>query len=382
MSGWDLARMPHVIGGAGRRAEAGQLALAHVAAGSAVLLVADPGLEATGLTDEVAAALRTAGLGVSVFSEFTGDPTVAQVDAAADRARATAGRAVISLGGGSALDLGKAVAAIAAAEASAVDYELCKAPFPVNRLASIVIPTTSGTGSEATRTAIVTRADKAKVWLWGDELKADAIILDPEVTLSLPARLTAWTGIDALVHAFEAATNGNATPANNVFAHEAIRLAVRHLPRAVADGSDIEARAGLQRAAFLAGVAIDNGGTAAAHMIGHALASLKPLHHGRSVILGLIATLRWNVEDDDGRFAAAATAMGLASAADLPKAFDDLARAIGIDIALGPEFAAVTPPVLARQFAQPENAAMRHSNRRRIEDADLLAFAQRVLEQA
>ena len=128
-------------------------------------------------------------------------------------------KAVVSLGGGSALDLGKAVAAIATTAAtarrSAVDYEMCRRPFPRKRLTSIVIPTTSGTGSELTRTAILTRADKAKVWLWGEELKADEVILDPQTTLSLPPALTAWTGIDALVHAIEAATNANATAANS-----------------------------------------------------------------------------------------------------------------------------------------------------------------------
>jgi alcohol dehydrogenase class IV len=380
MSNWDLARIPHITGGAGSRASVGALTSAHVPAGSAVVLVADPGLKATGLADDITASLKAVGFGVSLFSDFTGDPTVAQTDAAAELARSTDAKAIVSLGGGSALDLGKAVAAISTASLSAVDYELCKLPFPAARLASIVIPTTSGTGSEVTRTSIVTRADKAKVWLWGDEIKADEVILDPEVTVSLPKTLTAWTGIDALVHAFEAATNGNATAANNVLAHEAIRLAVKHLRKAVDDGADIEARAGLQRAATLAGTAIDNCGTAAAHMIGHALASLKPLHHGRSVILGIMASIDWTITGDDGRNDAAARAFGLTSASDLPKAFNDLALSVGIDLKLGPEFAAIRPDTLAAQFARPENAAMRSANRRRIEDPDLLVFAERVLE--
>lgn len=382
MSAYDLARMPHITGGAGARHKTGSLAAGLVGKGAAVVLVADPGLKATGLADGLVASLIDAGLTVSVFSAFAGDPTVAQTDAAADLARATGAKAIVSLGGGSALDLGKAVAAIAGDTLSAVDYELCKRDFPTARLASIVIPTTSGTGSELTRTAIVTRADKAKVWLWGEALKADEVILDPETTLSLPPHLTAQTGIDALVHALEAATNKNANAANNLYAHEAIRLASRHLERAVADGADIEARDGLQRAAALAGAAIDNGGTAVAHNIGHALASLKSIHHGRSVALGMIATLAWNIEGDDGRFDAAAKAMGLASARDLPDAFERLTRAVGIPVALGAEFAAITPEVLAAQMARPENAAMRVSNRRTIEDADLVTFATRVLEQA
>jgi alcohol dehydrogenase class IV len=386
MARYQLAHMPRITGGAGAREIVGELAVARLRAGAQVLLVADPGLKATGLIDDVQASLTKAGLGVTVFSEFGGDPTVASADAAAAQARRTKAKAVVSLGGGSALDLGKAVAAIATTAAtarrSAVDYEMCRRPFPRKRLTSIVIPTTSGTGSELTRTAILTRADKAKVWLWGEELKADEVILDPQTTLSLPPALTAWTGIDALVHAIEAATNANATAANNVFAHEAIGLATMHLRKAVEHGTDIEAREGLQRAAALAGAAIDNCGTAVAHNIGHALASLRPLHHGRSVALGMIATLGWNIAEDDGRFSAVARAMGLRSAAQLPAAFEALVRSVGIKVSLSDEFAGISPERLAGQMGRPENAAMRASNRRAIGDADLLAFAKRVLEQA
>ncbi|GLS17757.1 alcohol dehydrogenase [Labrys miyagiensis] len=386
MARYQLSHLPRITGGPGARELAGELASARLGKGAQVLLVADPGLKATGLIDDVEASLRKAGLGVSVFSEFAGDPTIVSADAAAAQARRTKAKAVVSLGGGSALDLGKVVAAIATTAAtarrSAEDYALCARSFPRKRLVSLVIPTTSGTGSECTRTAILTRADKAKVWLWGEELKPDEVILDPETTLSLPPVLTAWTGIDALVHALEASTNGNATPANNVYAHEAIRLASANLADAVGKGSDLAAREGLQRAAALAGVAIDNCGTAVAHNIGHALGSLRPVQHGRSVALGMIATLGWNIEGDDGRFTAAARAMGLKSAADLPAAFDRLVRSIGIKVSLADEFAGITPTRLADQMSRPENAAMRASNRRTIEDADLLRFAECVLTQA
>jgi alcohol dehydrogenase class IV len=381
MAAFELARMPRITGGAGSRDKVGALAAGRVRAGSEVLLVADPGLASTGLAGEVEASLRTAGLGVSIFSDFGGDPTIASADAAASLARHTRARAVVSLGGGSALDLGKAVAAIAAGEAPTIAYELCKAPFPASRLVSIVVPTTSGTGSELTRTAILTRVDKAKVWLWGDELKPDEVVLDPETTLTLPPALTASTGIDALVHALEASTNANANAANNLFAHEAIRLVAANLERAVGDGRDLAAREALQRAASLAGAAIDNCGTAIAHNIGHALASLRPIHHGRSVALGILATLAWNVEEDDGRFAAAAVAMGAPSAGTMPKAFEALVRRTGIKVSLAEEFAGVAPERLAAQMMRPENAAMRVSNRRRVSDHDLLRFAHAVLTQ-
>jgi len=246
----------------------------------------------------------------------------------------------------------------------------------------VCVPTTSGTGSEATRTSVLTSPDGAKVWLWGDELKPLLVVLDPALTAGLPAGLTAATGIDALVHAIEASTNANANEANDLYCHRAITLVVQNLRRAVETPRDLAARAGLQWAATFAGIGIDNCGTAIAHNIGHALASLRPVHHGRAVGLALRATLPWNVaEDPDGRFAAAAAAMGEAREAKrLPVAFDRLLRESGVKVSLrGEGHDQVTAEALAAQMARPENEAMRRSNRRTVADADLLAFATAVL---
>jgi alcohol dehydrogenase len=321
---------------------------------------------------------------VNVFDEVQSDPTMAQADSTAARARTAHAQAVIALGGGSAMDLGKSVAAIAGAAAPASHYGLCANPFPAARLACICVPTTSGTGSEATRTAVLTDAEHRKVWLWGDALKADAILLDPALTAGLPAHLTAATGIDALVHAIEASTNRNANAANDMYCHQAIRLVVQHLRRAVSDPHDLAARAALQWAATFAGIGIDNCGTAIAHNIGHALASLRPIHHGRAVGLALRATLPWSVAHGDAAFAAAAQAMG--EAADpqrLPGAFERLLREVGVKVSIAGEgHDAITAAQLAQQMAAPENEPMRRSNRREVRDQDLLAFATAVLEGA
>jgi alcohol dehydrogenase len=376
-----LDRIPRIVQGAGALGTVGTLVAELVPPGTPVLLVADPGLRGSGMADAASAALREAGLGVVVFDDVKSDPAMAQVDAAADLARREKATAVVSIGGGSALDVGKTVAAICSAPASASHYGLCANPFPRSTVVNVCIPTTSGTGSETTRTAVLTDADHAKIWLWGEEIKADVVVLDPVLTTGLPAHLTAATGIDALVHAIEAATNANANPANNLYGHEAIRLVVKHLRTAVEKPANIEARAGVQWAATLAGIAIDNCGTAIAHNIGHALASLRPIHHGRVVGLALRATLPWNIENDDGRYAAVAEAMGeSANATRLPGAVDRLIRDVGIKVSLSGEgHDGITAEQLAAQMARPENSAMRHSNPRPVLDSDLLYFATLML---
>jgi len=380
MSSLILDRVPRILQGAGALEQIGTVILELPAAGS-VLLVADPGLKSTGMIETAVRSLRAAGCAITVFDEVRSDPSMAQADTTAALARAQGARAVVALGGGSAMDLGKSVAAIAGATHPASHYGLCANPFPASRLACVCVPTTSGTGSEATRTAVLSDLEGAKVWLWGDALKADAIVLDPTLTTGLPAHLTAATGIDALVHAIEASTNRNANPANDMYCHEAIRLVVAHLQRAVSAPQDLAARAGLQWAATFAGIGIDNCGTAIAHNIGHALASLRPIHHGRAVGVALRATLPWSVQGEDTVFAAAAAAMGeAADARSLPAAFDRLLREVGIKVSIAGEgHDDITPGELAQQMAMPANEPMRRSNRREVRDSDLLDFATAVL---
>ena len=379
-----LDRIPRITAGAGAVASLGALVAGRTGASAAVLLVADPGLVALGLVDAARHALARAGLAVHLFTDVRSDPLASQVDAGADLARRERLDAVVALGGGSALDAGKAVAAVARGDAPTETYALCARPLPRAPLLKVCVPTTAGTGSETTRTAIVTDAAGNKVWLWGDELKADEVLLDPELTVGLPPPLTAATGIDALVHAIEATTNRNASPLTDCFCHEAIRLVARWLPRAVEQPGDLVAREAVQRAACLAGIAIDNAGTAIAHNLGHALGSLWPIHHGRAVGLAMLATLPWSAElDPHGRWAAVALALGEpAEAARVAPAFERLLRGVGIEVSLADEgFDAVTPEVLARQMARRENAPMRRSNAREVGEDELLQFARRVLSQ-
>jgi alcohol dehydrogenase class IV len=355
------------------------------APGRPVLLAADQGVLAAGLVARVEAVLAAAGRPVVRFAELSGEPKAAAIDAAAAQARAADAAAVVALGGGSALDLGKLAAAIAVADAPAEAYALMATPLPARPLPVIAVPTTAGTGSEVTRTSVFTDRAGHKVWAWGDGLRPALALLDPTMTHGLPPALTAMTGADALVHAIEAATSRRCQPLAAAHGLEAIRLLRRHLAPAVADGADLEARGGVLVAACLAGLAIDAAGTGIAHALGHALGSLAPVPHGRAVALALRAALAWNVAGAPAAYAGVAEALGVAApSAALPAAlaghFAEWLDRIGVvaglaDHGLGP---AAAPDLVERTLAQ-ENQPMLAANARAATRADLDALAAAIL---
>jgi alcohol dehydrogenase class IV len=257
-------------------------------------------------------------------------------------------------------------------------------PLPV-----IAIPTTAGTGSEATRTAVFTDHAGRKVWAWGETLRPTLALLDPTLTTGLPPALTAISGLDALVHAIEAATGQRATPASTGHALEAIRLAFAHLETAVRQPNDLAARAGMLRAACLAGRAIDAGGTGVAHGLGHALGTIAKVPHGLAVALALRAALAWNAAAAPARFREIARAMDVQAKDDaqigpaLAGRYDTLLRSVDcpLDLArygLGKADASrLTHAMLA-----PENRPMLENNARPV-DADAAAkLTRRVLQPA
>ena len=373
-----LYPVPEVAIGAGRIDQIGADIAALPGAPTRVLLVIDRFLSQAGIADRVRAAL--AGRNMTLWDELAGEPSAAQIDAVAALSRKERVEAVIGIGGGSALDVAKLVAAILPDPAGVEHYAFCANPLPARPLPAICVPTTAGTGSETTLTAIFANAAGTKAWAWGPELAARKAILDPSLTVSLPAHLTAATGIDALVHALESCTNANRFEANDQTAHAAIRLVARHLPTAVKDPGNFAAREGMLIASCYAGIAINNCGTAIAHNIAHALGSLGKVHHGRAAGLGLRASLPWSLPASASAFAGVAEAMGgPRDAAALPGLVDRLIRAVGLKITLADELPSLTPERLAAEMALPENEAMRKSSARASTDDDLRELARAVL---
>ena len=378
MQPFTLSRLPEIIFGAGRIADLAGKVEGLAGKGAAVLVVADPMLTKLGLTGRALESLKAAGLEAQVFDGWKGEPKAAEIDAAGAMARAMQAKAIVGLGGGSALDTAKLVAACAASGLAVQSYQLCETPLPKNILPIIAVPTTAGTGSEVTRVAVFANAAKTKTWAWGDELKPQVAILDPELTVGVPPHITAATGLDALVHAIEAATNRHRTDGNDLYALKAISLISENLERAVKNPNDIEARGALLLGSCYGGIAIDNCGTALAHNISHAMADLAPIPHGRATGLAMLATMKWVSQGASEAYARVAKAM---SAADPVIAYDRLVRATGMKISLeGDGLDLAKPELLAEHMASPANAPMRKSNLRYPGDAELVELARLVYD--
>lgn len=380
MSFHGVSYGPRTVSGPGSLAGLGAEITALAGKNASVLLVADSGLKPFGIVERVAEALLRAGLLVATYADIAGEPKEAQVEAARTLGKLADTKAVICLGGGSALDAGKLAAVMLGTDAPVSAFRLAAEPLPEKTAAIVCVPTTAGTGSEMTGISVVSDAAKTKFWFWGAPLEADLALLDPELTVGLPATVTAMTGMDALVHAIEAATNRHAAPESAAAAYQAIRLVVQNLPSAVREPTNVEARGKMLDAAALGGLAIHKAGTALAHNIGHALGSLAPVPHGLAVTLAFAATAEWMVEGNREAFARVAEAMGESADADkVPAAFRRLARGIGLDLDTSAAAPGLTAEALAAAMAAPENATMRKSTKRFVADEDLLPLAEMTL---
>jgi alcohol dehydrogenase class IV len=356
--------------------------------GKKVCLISDPGVVQTGITGRITEALERKGYRVALFSAVQRDPTFEAIDAAVDFVRSSSPSAVIGLGGGSALDTAKLAAVAAAGERSTHEYALMACPLPERTATLIAIPTTAGTGSEVTRTVVFSHVDHHKVWAWGEPLRPDFVVLDPELTVSLPSSLTAFTGLDALVHAIEASTNRETHPFAQANGLRAITLVAQNLKRALMTPDDLESRKNLMIASTLAGMAIDAVGTGIAHGIGHALSTLTPLHHGRSVAVALDAVYPRNAEANIPVHAEIALALGVSRVDDPPdllaqrgaRAFHDLILETGIETSLRKDgLSAQDLDRLVDVILSPENRILCDKNCYTPTEKELRELAQQLL---
>jgi alcohol dehydrogenase class IV len=317
---WSFASAGEVIFGTGTLGQLGTLCSGR--GSQRALLVSDANLATAGVLDQAIAVLHASSVEVCAFTETEAEPSIETAAAAIASGTAFAPDVVIGLGGGSNMDLAKVVAAVLACGGEARDYfGFDRVPRPT--LPLICVPTTAGTGSEVSHSAVLTDgAAEMKVSMQSRFLRPAVALIDPALAVSCPRQVTAESGIDVLVHAIEAVTAidaaempaGNAysgrTPLTDALAEQAISLVGQYLVRAVEVADDLEAREGMATAALLAGMAFSNAGVAVVHALEYPLGGALHCSHGGGNGMLLPFVMRFNLQLRQETFARIAQLLG------------------------------------------------------------------------
>ena len=279
-----------------------------------LLVVTDEGLLKSGVLEGFFASLKAADLGYDVFSGVEANPSTTVLERALNFLKDHGCTAVIGVGGGSSIDTAKGVAAMATNEGTILDYEgydkIPNAPLPI-----FAIPTTSGTGSECTASTVFTNKETLfKTVIVSPKIFPQLAILDAELTLNLPAPITAATGMDALTHAIESYVSKQANPVSQSLALGAVRLIGRSLRKAFYVGADVAAREDMLLGSFLAGVAFSQSKLGNVHAISHTMGGVFNIPHGIANAALLPYVVAFNVPA-------------------CPERFRDIAEALGVDVA-------------------------------------------------
>ncbi len=280
------------------------------------LIVTDPFMVQQGPPGVLAECIRRAGLECGVFSETVPDPTSDVVDAGVQTFRAGAYDSLVSLGGGSSIDTAKAIGMLAANGGHPRDF---KVPNQIPKVGPphVAIPTTAGTGSEVTRvTVIIDSAKGEKMLIAGGALLPSAAVVDYELSMTMPPRLTADTGIDSLTHAIEAYVSRRANPLSDIFALSAMKTIWEQLPVAFREPGNRQAREAMMLAATLAGIAFSNASVALVHGMSRPIGVFFHVPHGLSNAMLLPAVTAFSADAGAVRYADCARTMGLATAED------------------------------------------------------------------
>jgi len=292
MDSFLYSAVSDVLVGPGTSAQLGDLAAAMGI--QRALIVTDPGIIKFGLLDGAVANLKANNVELSIYSDVVADPPESVVMDAVSSAQAFGCDGVIGFGGGSSMDVAKLLALLIKGEQQLTDiYGVDQ--ISGGRLPLIQVPTTAGTGSEATMVSIITTGETTKAGVVSRTLLADKVILDAKLTLGLPPAVTAATGIDAMVHAIEAYTSKRLkNPLSDMLAREALRLMANNISTAVKQGDNLQAREAMLLGAMLAGQAFANAPVAAVHALAYPLGGNYHIPHGLSNSLVLPHVLRFN----------------------------------------------------------------------------------------
>ncbi len=299
---------PTVITGIGATEQAG--AQAKRLGARTALVVTDSGIVKLGYTDELVNQLRRVGISVSLFSDVTPDPTLQNVNDGLKQYREESCNAIISIGGGSAIDCGKGIAIRLTNDGELAEFMgVNKIPNPGAPL--IAIPTTAGTGSECTKATVITDTEhNVKMMLSSPCIVPQVAIVDPLLSLTTPPHLTGAVGVDALTHAIEAYISKRAQPITDALALKAIRMISGSLRQAWANGENMKARTEMMIAASIAGMAFSNSSVALVHGMSRPIGAYFHVHHGLSNAVLLLDVMEYSAVGAPDRFADIARAMG------------------------------------------------------------------------
>lgn len=338
---FGFSTVPNIVCELGASKRLGPLVSQYFPTARRALIVTDAGFLKTGLLQGPTDSLAHAGLTVTICSDVVADPPEAVVLKAAADAKDRKIDIVIGIGGGSSMDVAKLIAVLVPGE-QALSSMYGIGNVKGKRLPLVQVPTTAGTGSEVTPIAIVTTGETTKMGVVSPQLYADLAILDAELTLGLPAKVTAATGIDAMVHAIEAfTTRHKKNPLSDMLATRALTLLWANLARACEDGRDVGARQAMLLGAMLAGQAFANAPVAAVHALAYPIGGIFHVPHGLSNSLVLPHVLRFNAPDAGKHYAdlaaiVAPQATGSTEARShaLVEAMEQLAQRVGIETRL------------------------------------------------
>lgn len=306
------------------------------------LIVTDSGLSKTDIPDTIAGCLRAGGIETGTFAAVESDPSIATASKVALQAQEIKADVLVAIGGGSAIDAAKSAALLITNGGHLKEYAgVNKVTKPI--LPLIAIPTTAGTGSEVTIFAVMSDPDNnEKFTISSPFIAPSSAILDPELTVKLPAAITAFTGMDALTHAVESYTSVIAQPATDGLALQAIKMIMENLPVAVHRGDNIKARENMLQASMLAGAAFNSAFLGLAHAVASPLGGHFHVPHGLANAVMLPYVMEFNLPAAIDRYADIARVIGLGMPADSPRilaekavaAVTQLARDINIPVQL------------------------------------------------
>ncbi len=269
---------------------------------SALLVTGRSAMRQAGVTDRAVGALSEAGCRVAVYEDVPPEPTLAAVDTGREVCRRDRAEVVVGIGGGSVLDVAKAIGGLARSERETAAF-FAGEPVPERGVPVIAVPTTAGTGAEVTRNSVLSDpSGPAKQSIRGDALMPAVAIVDPELTVSMPQGVTARSGMDALTQAIESYWSIHATPITESLAIRAIELINRHLPAAYDRGDDLDAREGMAYGSLIAGMAFANSRLGAVHGLAHPLGIRYHIAHGEVCAILLPHVMRLNHQAALGKY--------------------------------------------------------------------------------